>query len=310
MQSMPNILSHQRKPDPLKLAVARCRAMIKARGTSLNGKAAEMMHWLEELQKFALGQFLLVHRGLNGFWTYHLNTVHPKISNPLRDRQYQQSPLARFLYETSPNAVARQERFNYVLQLNQNSLVNNAKIASIPSGFMGDLLHLDYTGIQNVQIIGVDFDMALLQGACHLARSRGLAGRTKLHHLDAWQLPFRNEFTLISSHGLNVYVQDEAMYRQLYENFFAALKPGGQLVTSFLTPPPDVDPDSPWNAHVIDTQALRMQRIIFGDLIGIQFNVYRQPQAMVKMLQEIGYVDVQIVYDSGCVFPTLICRKR
>jgi chemotaxis methyl-accepting protein methylase len=38
------------------------------------------------------------------------------------------------------------------------------------------------------------------------------------------------EFDLISSNGLNIYVKDKEQVIALYQKFFDALKPGGTLV--------------------------------------------------------------------------------
>lgn len=48
----------------------------------------------------------------------------------------------------------------------------------------------------------------------------------------------RETFHLIASNGLNIYEPEDDRVIQLYRGFHDALKPGGVLITSALTPPP------------------------------------------------------------------------
>ncbi|HYS63140.1 MAG TPA: hypothetical protein VEN30_04865 [Paraburkholderia sp.] len=40
------------------------------------------------------------------------------------------------------------------------------------------------------------------------------------------------------------------------------LKPGGQLVTSFLTPPPVLSAESPWDMGAVSTASLALQHVL------------------------------------------------
>jgi hypothetical protein len=75
-------------------------------------------------------------------------------------------------------------------------------------------------------------------------------------------LPFEDEFTLLISNGLNVYEPDDEKVTELYQQFFKALMLGGILVTSFLTPSPNIDPNYEWDMSQINSEDLLLSKII------------------------------------------------
>ena len=75
------------------------------------------------------------------------------------------SPLESFLLDKAPVALATQQRFKLFLQENQKSVQDNAKLACIPCGMMGELLYLDSRHKNNVRFIGIDYDPKVLKEA-------------------------------------------------------------------------------------------------------------------------------------------------
>ena len=96
----------------------------------------------------------------------------------------------------------------------------------------------------------------------------------------------------------------------LYHAFARALKPGGTLVTSFLTPPPTVDPASPWHMRRIDRVALRLQKLVFAYILDARFQCYRTPVTTEAQLRAAGFTDIALTWDEARIFPTVTARKR
>ncbi|NEQ35645.1 MAG: hypothetical protein F6K40_04765 [Okeania sp. SIO3I5] len=88
-------------------------------------------------------------------------------------------------------------------------------------------------------------------------------------------MPFENEFTLLTCHGLHIYEPDDEKVTELYKQFFKALMPGGILVTSFTTKSPDVDPNSEWDMSQINSEDLLLSKIIFFDILDVKFTAFR-----------------------------------
>ena len=127
---------------------------------------------------------------------------------------------------------------------------------------MRDLLARDYRGRSGVTLIGIDIDEESL-AAARLADAYGLARVASFVCEDAWSLTANGAYDLLASNGLSIYEPTDARVTSLYRAFARALKPGGTLVTSFLTPPPTVDPTSPWDMRRIDPVALRLRKLVF-----------------------------------------------
>jgi len=114
---------------------------------------------------------------------------------------------------------------------------------------------------------------------------------------------------LISSNGLTIYEADEDRVSELYRIFWRALKPGGKLVTSFLTPPPSLSPQCEWKSDKIDEHDLLMQKIIFVDIIEAKWQCYRSSEQIEKQLQAAGFKEIEFIYDEAKLFPTVVAYK-
>jgi hypothetical protein len=199
---------------------------------------------LAQLSEFELGKFLLQHQGLNGYWTSYI-ILHGQITEP---RQENLSELETWILESAPVVLATRERFYIFRKQLQHYLKNGAKLASVPCGSMDDLLGLDYSHFLDMKLVGIDLD----QESLDLAAKNAVA-----HHnpqvsflkKDAWHLAIYEEYDIITSNGLNIYEHDDQKVNALYQEFFNALKPGGVLITSFLTPPPAVSKASTWHNY-------------------------------------------------------------
>jgi len=128
--------------------------------------------------------------------------------------------------------------------------------------------------------------------------------------LDAFKMDSSNEFDLISSNGLNIYESDDKKVTKLYQNFYQALKPGGKLVTSFLTPPPGRDQVCDWDFDYINQEDLMLQKAIFADILQAKWQCFRtEEQTRLQLEEGAGFNNIKFKYDQARMFPTVIAIK-
>ena len=182
-------------------------------------------------------------------------------------------------------------------------------LASVPCGFMADLLTLDFNGATEINLVGIDLDEKSLAGARRLASDLGRANITTFEHANAWTLERTNTYDILTSNGLNIYATSPDSEMELYRRFHLSLRSNGLLLTSFLTPPPALNDASPWDMSSIDAEALRKQCIIFDDIIGVKWRNYSTADEMKMKLKCVGFGEVEIEFDRARMFPTILARK-
>jgi SAM-dependent methyltransferase len=219
------------------------------------------------------------------------------------------SELESFVLTRAPVMLATQQRFQFFLAENQKQVKNNAKLACIPSGMMGELLYLDYANIDNIELIGIDYDKQTLIDAKNLAIKLEKAMFTTFIEQDAWQINIEDQLDLISSNGLNIYEPDQAKITNLYRIFYKALKPGGKLVTSFLTYPPTLTDHCEWDFSKINMDDLLLQRILFADVIQAKWQSFSSSKETKEQLEQVGFKNIHFIYDDARLFPTVIAYK-
>jgi SAM-dependent methyltransferase len=205
--------------------------------------------------------------------------------------------------------LATQQRFEIFLKENQKQVKNNAKLACIPCGMMGELLYLDYKNIESIQLIGIDYDLDTLNDANSLAQQQGLEKFLNLIHRDAWNLGFKEEFDLISSNGLNIYEPNIQKVTELYSQFYQSLKAGGTLVTSFLTHPPTLTDHCEWELSKVNQNDLMLQKMLFVDVIGAKWQCYSSSDQTYEQLKAVGFDEIEFIYDEAKLFPTVVALK-
>ena len=264
----------------------------------------------ELLSQTELGRFLIMNDGaISGWWTYYciLGYKNYAITNLLE----------KFLLEEAPVFLATRERFGHFQsiirqQIEENSAIDQPmKLATIPGGMAADLLTLDLSGdlnIDNLQFINIDLDDAVLSLAIDLAKQLNSEIPLTCYHEDAWALSAHEEYDLVASNGLNIYVPDREKVVALYKGLFATLKPGGTLVTSTLTPPP-YDPQCEWHREKIDQVALARQASVFAQLLQATWSNFCTTPEMLSRLTEAGFVDIKVIPDLANIFPTFVGKK-
>lgn len=258
----------------------------------------EELSILEQLTQFELGRFLLENRGINGYWTaYWL------IHGPKKNLDH---PLEHWLIHKAPSFRASRERYKIFHDVMQKSLHSNMRLASIPCGLMDSLLDLNYDGLENIELDGYDLDQASLDLARENVTKYGKQIRVSLYRMDAWRLDVKDYYDLLTSNGLNFYEPDDKKVIDLYRKFYQALRKHGILVTSFLTPTPG-QADSPWQNY--NPEDARKQRAIFKDILNARWNATRTVEKTRQQLEEAGFKEIEFIYDSCHIFPTVIARK-
>ncbi|MFY0577925.1 SAM-dependent methyltransferase [Cystobacter fuscus] len=261
-------------------------------------RTLELLHQLKE---FELGRFLLHNRGLNGYWTSYI-FQHGFGKQP-------ESDLERWLLTKSLLVQARGRFLRFKQELSQH-VREGVHLASIPSGLMDDLLQLDYSGLRDFRLTGVDVDGQSLEFARQNAQRRQLEAHCQFLQRDARQLGIQNEFDAISSNGLNMYEPNPERLIELYRNFHTALKPGGYLLMSFLLPPPAGDFTSKgWEAYETAPEDLLLERSLFGDIIQVNYLNFSSEQDTRAQLEKAGFTVERINYSSKQVLPIVIARK-
>ncbi|WP_051823731.1 SAM-dependent methyltransferase [Streptomyces sp. NRRL S-1448] len=264
----------------------------------------ETLELLAQLTQFELGRFLLHNRGLNGYWTSYIFRNEP--TGPT-------TPLEHWLLNNSLLCQAR-ERYHRFKEEIAARITDGAALASIPCGVMDDLLQQDYDGVTDFRLVGIDLDEESIGYARKNAAERGLAEHTTFHVRDAWNLGVDGEFDLIVSNGLNMYESDPQRLTDLYRSFHQALRPGGRLLLSFLTPPPPPPWEAPeqaaaWQKYQIAEADLRRELSIVGDIIQATYLNFSSEEEVRGQLAAAGLSVADIRYSPQGVLPIVTAVK-
>ena len=110
----------------------------------------DLAYMVDELACFDLGRFMLINQGIDGYWTdYAINLP--------RDIVAKLSEMEQILFN-SRVMKATYQRQQIFKRESQKKVKNANHLAAIPSGLMSELLDLDYSNINNIEITAVDLD--------------------------------------------------------------------------------------------------------------------------------------------------------
>lgn len=305
MTSPDRLISHEDQSDrSYEQAAEAAKARVRAGGDLPGATVEQQLAVVDQLASFELGRFLLVNRGLDAYWTHRLVTYVPGTlkRGEVLDLEYQ-------VFEQMPAVLATRERFGIFRREVQTMLKPGIALASVPGGLMGDLLLLDHTACPDATLLGVDLDQRALDGARALATERGLAQQLTLRHADAWEMDLNGAADVLTSNGLNIYEPDDERVTALYRKFCDALKPGGRLVTSFLTPPPMLSPESPWDMSAVTPALLGLQHLLFVKIIEAKWSAFRTEAQTRAQLERAGFTEMTFIDDRARMFPTVVARK-
>ena len=261
---------------------------------------------LEGLGKVEFGRFLIEHRGLNAYWT----DVMVNFPNYTAQMRQKYSQLEQNMLDYFPTAQATQERFMFFKQAIKRHTKNGSKVLAAPSGLLPEFMQFNECAeINNIDITAYDIDsntQALLKS--RLCETN-LEPQVQYVCQNIFELMDSNQYNLVVSNGLNIYIKDQAQVRSLYQIFYQSLKREGVLITSFLTPPPIMREDSPWDMTQIDSAWLVKQKQVFSDILNVTWACYMTEDQFVNLLTEVGFQDIQLKWDKQRMFPTVIAFK-
>jgi SAM-dependent methyltransferase len=283
-----SILSHGHSPDPRSPEPA-------------HGDVGEIAALRAALAQFALGRFLLGNQGLNGWWTAYV-LLHPELGR-LSGRSSDGSAFTKlesWLLDRCPIILATQERFRIFRRITQALLRDGMRLASLPCGLMDDLLTLDYAALRGISLCGIDLDPQSLAHARTRAASLPRHIAVDLVQSDAWQLPHQRAFDFVTSNGLNIYVADDDQCTNLYRSVARALRPGGQFLLSFITPPEG------WRPY--DATDLARQRTLFAEALAPRWQCFRTEATTREQLRAAGFAVEVVEYDGQRMFPAVLAR--
>ena len=156
-------------------------------------------------------------------------------------------------------------------------------------------------------LVGADLDEDTLLGAKKNATAKYNLTNVDFIKIDAWKLGAVEEYDIITSNGLNIYQPNDEKVIDLYKKFYQALKPGGILITSFLTPPPSISTESTWKNFDL-SDALK-QKVLFSDIIQVNWQTFRTEAQTRLQLAKAGFKTIEFINDSCSIFPTVTAIK-
>jgi len=303
MKPATNVISHSLDQSGFEQAFQETRARVM----TLENRD-ELLPLLEELEKSSLGRRLIKNHGLDGKMTREI-VLYPHYKDAHPGHFPDGGELSAFDENIMnlPVCKATQQRFDIFQKHLARVIKSGMTVASLPCGYMDVLLTLDLP--QDITLVGIDLDPTSLEAARDNARDLGKLAVTEFRQSDAWTLGEEEEFDVLTSNGLNIYVESEDAEQTLYNQFFKALKPGGVLVTSFLTPPPALDPACEWDFEKIDARMLDLQKKVIKEIVSTKWQNFRKPQTIIEKFEAAGFEKVELDWDQQRMFPTVIAYK-
>jgi ubiquinone/menaquinone biosynthesis C-methylase UbiE len=297
------IISHTPQSPSFLEAFRKLEEKIDTRQDLSHISKSQQLEILNELSQFELGRFLIERRGVNGFWTHYVASYPEKPKTSL-------SSLEVFLLEKAPTCVATQERFAIFKREIRKKIKEECFFASVPSGLMAEFLDQDFSSATSVKLEAIDLDLETLEQAKEYAQAKEVSEFCRFTQNDAWNLESEGLYDLIASNGLTIYEPDDKNVLRLFQRFFKALKVGGTLVTSFLTPPPIPGKSTEWDMNYVNSEDALLQKIIFTDILGAKWQVFRSEQTVRDLLNKAGFQEIEIFFDKAHIFPTITATKK
>lgn len=279
-------------------------ARISARGDLPDATVEQQLRLLEELRKAPLGQSLICKRTLTAWATDYGSYA------PLFDKSiFQPLPFEKKILNL-PIFIATQERLIIMLQLLQESLHDNMSILNVPCGLMRNLAALNYQGLKDVKVEGIDIDPETIKHAEKMTQLYNPEIGIDLKVEDAWNIKSVEAYDLILCHGLTIYEPNDVRVTELYKKLHKALKPSGKLIVTTITPPPTAEDSGDWDMAQVDLEMLLLQRILIKDMINVGWQSYRTIELTQKLLGDAGFKNPTVHSDRVRMFPTLVAVKE
>ena len=296
-------LSHHKEDVSYHASIQKIRDKIIQRQDLPYISVDKQLEILNLLDSFELGRFLIERGGLNGYWTHQIIRY---AELPIKPSM---NAIEEFLFDRAPSCLATRQRFQIFKKELQKRVSEDIVLASIPCGMMTDLIELDFSKISNFKLVGIDTDTHAIELGQKLTEKSAISKNCEFLQRDAWNLNISDCFDVLTSNGLSIYEPCDERVIYLYREFFKALKPGGSLIASFLTPPPIPGQLSEWNLAKINKADALMQKIIFNDILGCKWQNFRASEKVKNQLETAGFTSIEFLHDEASIFPTVIAQK-
>ncbi len=257
----------------------------------------DLVAYFEMFSKTTFGEFMVINRGLNAYWTDAI-VKFPIMKHP------EFSALEQEIFKNFPVFQATQERFFIFKKICQKFIEKDSHVLSAPCGLLPEFLPQDIQNQINSKIDAVDIDPDTLQ-QLNKKLDESLKANISIIQKDIFSLKTINKYKLIVSNGLNIYLSDPNQVTRLYQIFYDALKQDGILLTSTLIAPNGNE----WAIDKIDHYWLGQQKMLFADTLNVAWSCYMGTEEFTTMLKNIGYCDINIIWDSQKMFPTVTAKK-
>lgn len=209
----------------------------------------------------------------------------------------------------SPKIRAARERYHITKNILQQHLKSNITFGVMPCGVISKVAELDYTGVDNVKIVGYDNDIYGLANAEEKMQPFVDQGIVNLYLLkrNIWLLDEDNQYEVILSNRLSVLEHDSEKVLELFKKIYNALKPGGSFICSFFTPSPlQAQEESSWIN--VTREDMLLEHTIFVDIMDFHPAI-RHKSEFEKLLKGAGFEVVNVIFDSQHVYPTVVAKK-
>ncbi|MEM7402878.1 MAG: class I SAM-dependent methyltransferase [Myxococcota bacterium] len=278
---------------------------IRQQGDHPYATVQQQIDMVQQLAQFGIGQYLLLHRGLNAHWSRYLKLLYPEKYRALGTNIDGEpfTPMESW-YLNTPPAQATQESWRWCREQLQQHVCDGATLASVPCGALDDLLELNFANCRNISLIGVDVDPDALRLAQENVQAYGLSKSVKLLQADAWNMHVNGEWDVLTSKGLAGYEPDPKRLLQLYQQFYQALKPQGILITNLWVPRENW-PTSNTSLSAKQRYDLQLFEVLTRHILQVRWS-YTTQEKVHQLLQQAGFTDICFQPSSSgiCIFTT------
>ena len=257
----------------------------------------------ENLLRSKLGVFLIVNRGLNGYWTDKIVNF-PSYSEIEKEKY---TDFDKYLM-TMPIFMATQQRFLHfkkaIQDISRSKMIN---VLAAPCGVLPEFYNAENKNINYIDALDIDKEnFSLIEEKYRESKDKS---KIRFINLDLLKFDKKNTYDLVVSNGLNLYISNIDILNKMFSILFNSLKANGYLITSFLSLPAVLSDKSPWDMEKINLDLLAHQELIFKEILNVSWANYQSFNEFKALLREIGFQEIRIIWDVQKMFPTIIAQK-
>ncbi len=255
----------------------------------------DCMTLIEELEDCSIGRYLLSSRGFNGYWFDYLCQPIPKIQRPIAD-------IEKFIVQEAPLSLAFKESRSILQKIVTQNIQEYIRMASLPCGLMTTFFELDFSHASHFSLLGLDLDYEAINISIEIAKKRNLLNHVQYIHGDVFDFSNKDDFHLIIGFAIEFYITSRDYATKYFKVVHNSLKKNGAFVGAFFSDP------SYWN--IKDEDSLHKQIMIFNDILSLPFGMKFTLDDMSEILENVGFYNIQFVFDEQKMIPVVFCQKK